>query len=110
MLHDQINRAFIEKDYTTEWFDDNSDRKWDYNLETFILDKNDKIIGYKTGEDIVEEILFHQSFRVDKNGKIVETRKEQDKKHFVLMLHELPYECVKTHGDEGVPKYVLYYS
>jgi hypothetical protein len=110
MLLEQINKAFTEKDYTTEWLEDNADRKWDYNLETFILDDRDKIIGYKTGEDILEEIQYHQMFRVDKNGKIIETREEQNKKHFVLMLHKLPYGCIGSYKDGDAPEYMLYYA
>lgn len=97
-LRDQLNEAFKERNCTTEWLEDNAERKWGYNTQTFFEEGDGTILGPKTGKEIVDHIF---SFEVILT-----------KRHFVLMLHVLPEECVKglKSVEDNEPVYVLYYD
>ncbi|HSW76538.1 MAG TPA: hypothetical protein VLG50_05810 [Candidatus Saccharimonadales bacterium] len=83
-FQDEITEAFANNGSTTEWVEVNTQRRWAYNMQTFNYQ-----LKRRTAEDIVKHILC-----------VVKSN------HYVVMLHEMPRECV----DGGASLYVLYFD
>ena len=98
-LQEELTQLFHQKSCTVEWLEDLSDNLWDFNTKTFFEDDMGKFLGPKPAIDIIIEIFSHEL--------------KLDKRHFTLMLHKLPEECVPRNDSNdfnNTPVYMLYYN
>lgn len=98
-LREELNQAFEERNCTVKWLEGNTEKGWDFNTQTFFEDEMGLIIGPRTGKEIVDHIF---SFNLT----------ECKKRHFTLMLRELPEECIHAVGSmqNYRPICMLYYN
>lgn len=98
-LRDAITHELTQRSHKVSWLEDGADRGWHTNTSTYIQDPAGYISGYLTPKQIVESLWF-------------DSRPGHRTRDFVMMLHQIPDDCVrpaKVHADNK-PVFVLYYD